>query len=224
MPEKQDIERAKKNIKEELFLDDSIINEIVLNLMSGRHILLAGPVGCGKTHLALRISELIWKNFGGYSRIVTATSEWTSFDVIGGIIPVTDKDGNRITYEFQDGCVTKSIKDNWNMHKAVDGNHRGVWLVIDEFNRANIDKAFGDLFTSLEYGTLTIPSYANNGSGAITIPKDYRIIATMNTFDKSFLFKMSDALKRRFAFEMYPDFLSNTFNEEEEKYYVLKRS
>lgn len=106
-------------------------------------------------------------------------------------------------------------------HKG--GLFRGVWLVIDEFNRANIDGSFGEMITALEYGKLKIPT---NRSGEnyeeIAIPKDYRIIGTLNTFDRHFLFKLSDALKRRFAFiEILPPSVQNA---EEEKYYVLKRS
>jgi len=79
--------------------------------------------------------------------------------------------------------------------------YRGTWLIIDEFNRADIDKAFGQLFTALRTRWLKIPtdqkglSYKN-----LKIPQDYRIIGTLNTADKHFLFQLSDALKSRFAY------------------------
>lgn len=59
--------------------------------------------------------------------------------------------------------------------------------MIDEFNRANIDKAFGQLFTALEYGALDIPTIdPKRSSEKLLIPEDYRIIGTLNTFDKHF--------------------------------------
>jgi len=79
--------------------------------------------------------------------------------------------------------------------------YKGTWLIIDEFNRADIDKAFGQLFTALRTRWLKIPtdqkgvSYKN-----LKIPEDYRIIGTLNTADKHFLFQLSDALKSRFAY------------------------
>ena len=83
----------------------------------------------------------------------------------------------------------------------VEGKkYRGKWLVIDEFNRADIDKAFGSLFTALEYRDvgIKIPSDEKYEPDTIRVPKDYRIIGTLNTRDKNYLYKMSDALSRRF--------------------------
>ena len=86
-----------------------------------------------------------------------------------------------------------------NIHNAKD-NYRGVWLVIDEFNRADIDKAFGQLFTALRTRRLKIPTISDTSYKELSIPKDFRIIGTLNTQDKYFLFQLSDALKSRFAY------------------------
>lgn len=59
---------------------------------------------------------------------------------------------------------------------------RGAWLIIDEFNRADIDKAFGQLFTALRTRTLKIPTDVEGKSyKTLKIPEDYRIIGTLNT-------------------------------------------
>ena len=230
IPSKQQLEIAVSEIKNELFIDDSTIKEIVYNLLSGRNILLAGPIGTGKTHIAQLIPEKVWKNHDGgyYPEVVTATSDWTTTEVMGGISPTINK--SEISYDFVDGCVTRTVKDNWTdescklrkkyVKEETGEMFRGVWLVIDEFNRANIDKCFGEMFTSLEYRELILPRRE-----LVNIPKDYRIIATLNVFDKHFLFNMSDALKRRFAYiEISSNFMSPSFNVEGEKYYVLKRA
>lgn len=84
-------------------------------------------------------------------------------------------------------------------------------------NRADLDKAFGQLFSILAGQTVTLPyfdpdtdppkriSIGPAGTGtSIEVPSDWRLIGTMNTFDKSSLFQMSYALMRRFAFVEVP--------------------
>jgi hypothetical protein len=89
------------------------------------------------------------------------------------------------------------------------------WLIIDEINRADIDKAFGEMFSALTGDDISTP-WTRNGkaiklignpssgdkveSHRYVIPKDWRIVATMNTFDKTSLYEMSYAFMRRFAF------------------------
>ena len=229
-PSKEKLEKGVELIQEDLLIDPETIKEIVINLASGRHILLAGPIGTGKTQLALRIPKIFWtENNGYYPELHTATSEWSPNDVIGGIMPKMK--GNDPIYEVQLGCVSKTAKDNWSNEDSTkrilsthnDKTYQGTWLVIDEFNRAEIDKAMGQLFTSLETKTIKVPtSKANKVFEEITIPKDYRIIGTLNTADKHYLFKLSDALKRRFA---YIEVLAPTIEQKDQEiYFALKNA
>jgi len=219
IPTKEEIEAGIKEIKKELLIDDSIIEEIVMHLASGRHVLLAGPVGTGKTRLSQLIPGIFWtENCGYFGDVRTATADWTTQDVIGGISPkISENPINPITYEIDNGCVTDTVLENYekesrktentirhtSAHTVNDEKRQfhGTWLVIDEFNRADIDKAFGQLFTALEYGVLKIQDiHTEKTVRSIKIPKDYRIIGTLNTADKHYLFNLSDALKRRFAY------------------------
>jgi len=88
--------------------------------------------------------------------------------------------------------------------------------VIDELNRSNFDRAFGQLFTVLSGSAVVLPFRRSgkvrpislvphgveppHGTDPIRVPASWRIIATMNAMDKHLLFDMSYALMRRFAF------------------------
>lgn len=223
MPTEDEVESGIKEIQKELLIEGSIIEEIVTHLASGRHILLAGPVGTGKTRLSQLIPDKFWtENCGYFADVRTATADWTTQDVIGGISPkITDNPISPLTYEFENGCVTDTVLANYeeesrktdhpirhtSIHK-IDKKKKqfnGTWLVIDEFNRADIDKALGQLFTALEYGDLKIQDIRLEKTvRTVKIPEDYRIIGTLNTADKHYLFNLSDALKRRFAYVEIP--------------------
>jgi len=232
LPSEENIRKAIDAIHEILLIDENTIREVIINLVAGKNVILSGPVGTGKTHLATLIPKLVWAEIGGYYPFIyTATGDWTTQDVIGGILPKLDENKS-VVYRIHKGCVFETVSKNWdrdgnfftrNPYNYPEGTFNGVWLVIDEFNRANIDKAFGGMFTAILYRRLKVPTMEEEKAfDEIPIPKDYRILGTLNTFDKHYLFKLSDALKRRFAFvEVLPPARSLG---EEEKYYALKRS
>ena len=213
LPCENDLEKHKKEIQEKLLIDSDIIDRIVASLCAGKHVLLTGQVGTGKTDLAQTIPKVIWDY---NAEVHTATSDWSTQDVIGGIIPKIEK--GQVVYRIQKGCVASTVSKNWKDEAVTSGRKNSrtdlgtdnihsderVWLVIDEFNRANIDRAFGQLFTALEYGEIKMPTESDDASKSdfqtLVIPKDYRIIGTLNTHDRHFLFHLSDALKRRFDF------------------------
>ena len=179
---------------------EDTINQTVTHLKSGRNIMLYGDPGTGKTALAnLLLSQLCGVNeakdgsmIPNYS-IVTANAEWSNFEVIGGISP--DDSGG---YYFKDGYVSDSAKICEKTMQEVGKPH---YLVIDEFNRANIDEAFGKLFTVFEYRDKQALLTAKETGGApFMMPPEFRIIGTMNTQDKNTLFNVGHALMRRFAF------------------------
>lgn len=236
------IKRGYEKISEILLIPKDKVIEILIALISGRHVLLAGPIGTGKTRLASLIPEIFWGEVGGYwAKDYTATSDWNTQDVIGGIYPKMEN--GKVVYDIQYGFVVDTVAENWEL--GIDGGnriqcksqertsfkvsqekklpYRGIWLIIDEFNRADIDKAFGQLFTSLRTRNLKIPTNDINSSYKdLRIPQDYRIIGTLNTADKHFLFQLSDALKSRFAYIEVN--IPGSEDYEKEIYYAMKNA
>lgn len=180
-------------------------SQISIALKSGKSIILIGPPGTGKSKIAKKIAE----SYEVDSKMVTAMSDWSSYDTIGGYKP--DESGSLY---FEEGIFLSSFKSR-------DGLNRNQWLIIDEINRADIDKAFGPFFSVLsgddvELGLkddkrrnieIIMEENIEGGmegleaeSNQYIIPRDWRIIGTMNTFDKTSLYEMSYAFMRRFAF------------------------
>lgn len=164
------------------------------------HIVLQGPPGTGKSSLVRALA----KAFNASTFAVTAHEDWTIYDVIGRLeLRLTEDRKEEITPV--NGALTEAVircGNNVVQHFDDPSHPQAEWLLIDELNRAHLDKAFGELFSVLgtdDLVPINLP-HQKDGNRELVIPKRFRIIATLNSYDKQFVQSLSQAIRRRFTF------------------------
>ena len=157
--------------------------------------IIYGPPGTGKTYIAERLARHLIGGGDGFTDLVQFHPAYAYEDFVQGIRPQSASNGGlkypMLPGRFLDFC-DKSSK--------CQGN---CILIIDEINRANLARVFGELMYLLEYRDAKVPLA---GGGTLRIPQNVRIIGTMNTADRSIAL-VDHALRRRFAFlELRPNY------------------
>jgi MoxR-like ATPase len=181
-----------------LLLEPGALREAAAALATG-HLVLQGPPGTGKSSLCRALCEA----FGVETLPVTAHEDWSTFEVIGRQELRATPDGEEISpvngffTEAVIRCAGAVVR-----HFDEPAEPQACWLVIDELNRAQPDKAFGELFSVLGTSDLveiTLPHQAVDNRVLVT-PRRFRIVATMNSIDRDFVNALSQGLRRRFTF------------------------
>lgn len=178
-------------------------------------LLLVGPPGTGKGTLVRWLANLVAAkpvDFGFAADLDpspmwrTPDESWSAFDVVGGLAP--DKDGELV---WSNGLVLNAIAER-------------RWLVLDETNRADLDKIMGPLLTWLSHQEVEVGrtnahrgspihlGWANGPASATDRPdadageptrflagRDWRLLGTYNPQDAQRVFRMGQALSRRFV-------------------------
>lgn len=190
----------------DVFMDDEAFDDLAGMLLHKKNIILQGAPGVGKTYAAKRLAYAMMGEVDD-SRVgfIQFHQNYAYEDFVMGYKP-TEFGGfklqNGIFYRF---CI-----------EAANNPEQKYFFIIDEINRGNLSKIFGELLMAIENecrGTKITLAYSNK---LFSVPENIYIIGMMNTADRS-LALMDYALRRRFSFkELKPAFMSNNFKRYQE--------
>ena len=195
----------KEDFLKDVYLSDDSYTTLVGLMTRKRNVILLGAPGVGKTFAAKRLAYSMMGVMDS-SRVKTVQfhQSYTYEDFIEGFRPSVNGTG------FE---IKKGVFYNFCM-KAENDSENDYFFIIDEINRGNLSKIFGELFTLIEAdkrGKRKMELLYSSDN--FSVPQNVYIIGMMNTADRS-LAMIDYALRRRFAFfEMKPAFESEGFRE-----------
>ncbi len=186
----------------EVFMDGSSYETLVALIKAKKNIILQGAPGVGKTFAAKRLAYSIMgvKDLNRVMMIQFHQS-YSYEDFIMGFRP------SETGFELRRGAFYNFCKE-----AEIDSGN-DYFLIIDEINRGNLSKIFGELFMLIESDKRGIELQLLYSDEKFSVPKNVYIIGMMNTADRS-LAMLDYALRRRFAFyDIKPGFETEGFRE-----------
>lgn len=186
----------------EVYMSRASYNTLVGLVRNKKNVILQGAPGVGKTYTAKRLAySMMGVKDQNRVMMVQFHQSYTYEDFIEGFRP----SGSGLNFEIKKGSFYNFCK------KAADDIDNEYFFIIDEINRGNLSKIFGELFMLIESDKRGNSLQLLYSDEKFYVPKNVYIIGMMNTADRS-LALLDYALRRRFAFfEMTPGFQTDGF-------------
>jgi len=180
---------TKDDFLKEVFIDEALYNTMSDLLNYKKNIILQGSPGVGKTFISKRLAySLMGEKDNNRVEVVQLHQNYAYEDFIMGYRPNEGK-GFGLEYGvFYDFC-----------QKAMENPEQDYYFIIDEINRGNLSKIFGELFMLIEGDKRDEVVTMGYSKEDFTVPSNVYLIGTMNTADRS-LAQLEVAIRRRFAF------------------------
>ena len=189
---------------EEVYMDGDSYDTLVELIRMKRNVILQGAPGVGKTFAAKRLAySMMGCKDQNRVMMVQFHQSYTYEDFIEGFRPSSTSDN----FEIKKGAFANFCQ------KAAEEPDNEYFFIIDEINRGNLSKIFGELFMLIENDKRGNALQLLYSGDKFSVPPNLYIIGMMNTADRS-LAMLDYALRRRFAFfEMKPGFESEGFRD-----------
>ena len=204
---KQKDKYDKTSFLDDVFVNDEDYEKLKNLLLRKKNLILQGAPGVGKTFAAKRLAYAIMGEKDD-SRVMQVQfhQNYSYEDFVMGYKP--NEEGG---FELKNGMFYRFCK-----RAAADSEHK-YFFIIDEINRGNLSKIFGELLMLIENDYRDKPIQLAYKDEMFAVPSNLYIIGMMNTADRS-LAMIDYALRRRFSFfEMQPGFNTTAFEEEIKK-------
>ena len=181
-----------ETLADSVFLPVEFLEKIRWLLRDKKQVIFQGPPGTGKTFVAKKLVDHLTGGDKERYSIVQFHPSYAYEDFVQGFRP-TESDSGQIAFQLKPGPLIRLAES------ARNNPHNNYYLIIDEINRGNLAKVFGELYFLLEYRGEEISLQYSDEGRKFCLPKNLYIIGTMNTADRSIAL-VDLALRRRFHF------------------------
>ena len=182
----------------DLLLPVDFLREVDGLLKEKKQVIFQGPPGTGKTYAARALARCLALGDEDAVTLVQFHPSYAYEDFVQGFRPTLSDDG-QAGFVIRNGALVRAAE------RARDNPGARHFLIIDEINRGNLAKVFGELYFLLEYRDEAVELQYSESGEKFSLPENLHIIGTMNTADRSIAL-VDLALRRRFYFvEFHPD-------------------